>query len=183
MFLFSFQFLGFDFFKKCLSEYSLLATLCWIQVHSKLNQSYTHSVQLSPSGGSDSAPHGLQHARPPCPSPTPRVYSDSNPSSLWCHPTISPSVIPSPAFNLSQHQGLFKWIGSLHQVAKVHMYPYTLDIVGLHYRIYFRCQTQWFDIFVDCNPFRGIVKYWLYSLCGTIYSCSLFILYMGVCIS
>ena len=39
-------------------------------------------------------PHGLQHARPPCPSPTPRVYSNSCPLSGWCHPTISSSVIP-----------------------------------------------------------------------------------------
>ena len=39
-------------------------------------------------------PHGLQHARPPCPSPTPRVHSDSHPSSQWCHPGISSSVIP-----------------------------------------------------------------------------------------
>ena len=39
-------------------------------------------------------PHGLQHARPPCPSPTPGVYSNSCPSSWWCHPTISSSVIP-----------------------------------------------------------------------------------------
>ena len=40
-------------------------------------------------------PHGLQHARPPCPSPTPRVYSNSCPLSRWCHPTILPSVFPS----------------------------------------------------------------------------------------
>ena len=38
--------------------------------------------------------HGLQHTRPPCPSPTPRVYSNSCPLSRWCHPTISSSVIP-----------------------------------------------------------------------------------------
>ena len=38
-------------------------------------------------------PHGLQHARPPCPSPTPGVYPDSCPLSWWCHPTISSSVI------------------------------------------------------------------------------------------
>ena len=38
--------------------------------------------------------HGLQHARPPCPSPTPRVYSDSHPLSQWCHPAISSSVVP-----------------------------------------------------------------------------------------
>ena len=39
-------------------------------------------------------PHGLQHARLPCPSPTSRVYSHSSPSSQWCHPTISSSVVP-----------------------------------------------------------------------------------------
>ena len=39
-------------------------------------------------------PHGLQHARPPCPSPTPGACSNSSPSSGWCHPTISSSVVP-----------------------------------------------------------------------------------------
>ena len=53
------------------------------------------SVQFSRSVMSDSLqPHGLQHARLPCPSPTPRVYSNSCPSSQWYHPTISSSVIP-----------------------------------------------------------------------------------------
>ena len=53
------------------------------------------SVQFSCSVVSDSLwSHGLQHARPPCPSPTPRVYSNSCPSSRWCHPAILSSVIP-----------------------------------------------------------------------------------------
>ena len=43
-------------------------------------------------------PQGLQHARPPCPSPTPRVYPNSCPLSRWCHPTISSSVIPFSSF-------------------------------------------------------------------------------------
>ena len=56
-------------------------------------------------------PHESQHARPPCPSPTPRVHSDSRPLSQWCHPTISSSVVPfscpqsfpaSGAFQMSQ---------------------------------------------------------------------------------
>ena len=56
----------------------------------------------------------------PCPSPTPRVHPIPCPLSWWCHPTISSSVIASPrALNLSQHQGLFKWVSSSHQVAKV----------------------------------------------------------------
>ena len=54
------------------------------------------SVQFSPSVVSDSLqPHESQHARPPCPSPTPGVYSNSCPWSQWCHPAISSSVIPS----------------------------------------------------------------------------------------
>ena len=53
------------------------------------------SVQLSHSVVSDSLrPHESQYARPPCPSPTPGVHSDSRPSILWCHPAISSSVIP-----------------------------------------------------------------------------------------
>ena len=53
------------------------------------------SVQFSHSVVSHSLrPHGLKHARPLCPSPTPRVYSNSCPSSWWCHPTISSSAIP-----------------------------------------------------------------------------------------
>ena len=75
------------------------------------------SVQFSRSVVSDSLrPHESQHARPPCPSPTPRVHSDSRPSSQWCHLAISSSVIPfsscpqslpaSESFPMSQ---LFTW--------------------------------------------------------------------------
>ena len=52
-------------------------------------------------------PRGLQHARPPCPSPTPRDYSNSYPLSQWCHPTISSSVIP-----FSSHLQYFPALGS-----------------------------------------------------------------------
>ena len=56
---------------------------------------YIISVQFSRLVVSDSLwPHGLQHTRPPCPSPPPTVYSNSCPSSWWFHPTISSSVIP-----------------------------------------------------------------------------------------
>ena len=77
------------------------------------------SVQFSNSVVSDSLwPHESQHAKPPCPSPTPRVHSNSCPSSQWCHPAISFSVIPfsscpqslpaSGYFPISQ---LFTWGG------------------------------------------------------------------------
>ena len=79
------------------------------------------SVQSSCSVVSDSLwPHESQDTRPPCPSPTPGVYSNSCPSSRWCHPAISPLSSPSPpAPHLSQHQGLLQWVNSLHDVAKV----------------------------------------------------------------
>ena len=56
---------------------------------------FHHLSQFNRSVMSDSfRPHGLQHARPTCPSPNPRVYSNSCPWSQWCHPTISSSVVP-----------------------------------------------------------------------------------------
>ena len=75
------------------------------------------SDQFSHSVMSDSLrPHESQHTRPPCPSSTPRIYSNSCPSSWWCHPTISSSVVPfsscpqslpaSGSFPMSQ---LFAW--------------------------------------------------------------------------
>ena len=80
--------------------------------------SYTIS-QFSHSVVSDSLwPHESQHARPPCPSPTPGVHSDSRPSSQWCHPTMLSSVVPfssgpqslpaSESYPMSQ---LFTWGG------------------------------------------------------------------------
>ena len=67
---------------------------------------FYHSVQFSSVAKvvSDSLrPHELPHARPPCPSPTPRVYSNSCPVSWWCHPTISSSVMPF-SFHLQSFQ-------------------------------------------------------------------------------
>ena len=86
---------------------------------SDLNYQLPSSVQFSHSVVSDSFwPHESQHARPPCPSPTPGSHSDTCPSSQWCHPAISSSVIPfsscpqslpaSEAFPMSQ---LFTWGG------------------------------------------------------------------------
>ena len=52
-------------------------------------------------------PHGLQHARPSCPSPTPRGYSNSCPSCQWCHPTISSSVVPFSGLRCFPASGSF----------------------------------------------------------------------------
>ena len=53
-----------------------------------------HLFQFSSVVSNSLQPHASQHARPPCPSPTPRVHSNSHPSSQWCHPAISCSVVP-----------------------------------------------------------------------------------------
>ena len=84
-----------------------------------------NSVQFSHSVVSDSLqPHESQHARPPCPSPTPGVYSNSCPSSRWCHPAISSFVVPfssypqslaaSGSFPMSQ---FFTWGGHSSRVS------------------------------------------------------------------
>ena len=91
-------------------------------------------------------PPGLHHIRLPCPSPTLWAYSDSYLLSWWCHPTILYSVVLShPAFDLSQHQGLFQFVSSLHQVAKVwelQLQPQSSnDYSGL---IFF--MIDWFDL-------------------------------------
>ena len=79
------------------------------------------SVQFSCSVVSNSLrPHESQHARPACPSSSPGVHSNSHPSSCsliqTSHPRSSPFL---PAPNTSQHQSLFQWVNSLHEVAKV----------------------------------------------------------------
>ena len=86
---------------------------------------YFSPVQFSRSVVTDSLrPHESQHARPPCPSPTPGVHSDSRPLSQWCHPAISLSVVPfsscpqslpaSESFPMSQ---LFAWGGQSTRVS------------------------------------------------------------------
>ena len=113
----------------CLSLYIIIeGTDCLVNtnIFIQLNYcSYTDktfqfsSVHFSHSVVSDSLqPHESQHTRPPCPSPTPGVHSNSCPSSRWCHPAISSSVVPfsscpqsfpaSESFPISQ---LFAWGG------------------------------------------------------------------------
>ena len=72
---------------------------CWVASVQFSHPEMSHSLW----------PHELQHARPPCPSSTPRVYSNSCPLSQWCHPTISSSVVPfSSSFQSFPASGSFK---------------------------------------------------------------------------
>ena len=103
-----------------ISAYKLLFHLpnIFLYISSHVNVQFS-SVQFSRSVVSNSLwPHESQHARPPCPSPTPGVHPDSHPSSQWCHPAISSSTVPfsscppslpaSESFPISQ---LFTWGG------------------------------------------------------------------------
>ena len=108
------------------SSHSTISVYCLVHGRTTFYIQENSSVQFSLSVVSNSLrPHELQQARPPSPSPTPRVYPNSCSLSWWHHPTISSSVICfSPALNLSEyfemsHQGLFKWVKTLIQVAKV----------------------------------------------------------------
>ena len=92
---------------RCVCVFVHSAAKCIISCHLQLiwRQSY---LQFSCSAGFDSLwPHGLQHTRPSCPSPTPRDCSNSCPLSQWCHPTISSSVTP-----FSSHPQFFPAWGS-----------------------------------------------------------------------
>ena len=110
-------------------------------------------VQFSHSVMSDSLwLHGLQHAMLPCPSPTPRAYSNSCPSSWWCHPTISSSVVPFSRFNLPQHQKKLQWVSSSHHMAKV--LEFQLQHSGL---ISFR--MDWLDLLAVQGTLKSLLQH------------------------
>ena len=103
-----------------LAPLTLLLAVLWTHgAHSYLRVELTKFSSV-PQSCPTLQSHGPQHTRPPCPSPTPRVYSNSCLLSQWYHLTISSSVIPF-SFHLQSFlaSGLFKWVSSSHQVAKV----------------------------------------------------------------
>ena len=89
--------------------------------------------------------HGLQHTRPPCPSPSPGVCSSSCPLNEWCRPTISSSVALFSCLSLSQHQSPFQWISSLHQVAKDWSFSFSSSPSGEHSGL-ISFRIDWFDL-------------------------------------
>ena len=140
-------------------------SLSWIQVLPSLQTFFkcTQSLQIQFSRSvlsSSLRPHGLQHARPPCPSPTPGVYSNSCPLSLWCHPTISSSVVPFssppqsfPASESFPMSHLFAWgrqsigVSGLESVLPV-------NISGL---ISFR--IDWFDLLAIQGTLKSLLQH------------------------
>ena len=93
----------------------------WYTFREGMHNVTTHFSSVQHSVMSDSLwPHGLQHTRPSCQSPTPWACSNSCLLSQWCHPAISSSVVPfSSCCQSFPASRLLKWVSSLHQVTKV----------------------------------------------------------------
>ena len=145
---------------QCCVIFGQLSSLILESLFMNILEHINHLSQFSHSVVSDSLrPHGLQHTRLPCPSSTAGACWDSCLSSRDAiqpsHPLLSPSP---PAFNLSQHQGLFQWLISLHQVAKVlgfQLHHQSLsEYSGL---ISFR--TDWLELFVVQGNLKSLLQH------------------------
>ena len=103
--------------------------------------------------------HGLQHARPPCPSPTPRVHSNSCPLSRWCHPTISSSVVPfSSHFQSFPASGFFfQWVNSSHQVAKVLSFSFNISPPNEHSGL-ISFRMDWLDLLAVQRTLKSLLQ-------------------------
>ena len=104
-------------------------------------------------------PHGLQYARPPCPSPTPRACSNSCPSSWWCHPTISSSVIPfSFCLQSFPASGSFQ-MGQLFTSDDKH-WSFSFSISPSNeYSGLISLKVDWFDLFVVQGTLRSLLQH------------------------
>ena len=117
-------------------------------------------------------PHGLQHARPPCPSPTSGVCSNSvhwvDDAFQPSHPLLSPS---SSTFNLSQHQGLFQWVSFSHQVARVLEFQLQHPFFQWIFRTDF-FRIYWFDLLAGQGTLKSLLQH--RSSKASILQCSAF---------
>ena len=118
------------------------------------------SVHFSHSVMSNSLrPHRLQHARPPCPSPTPGVYSDSCPSHLWCHPITSSSVIPfSSRLQSFPASGSFQMSQFFAQVAKILEY----QLQHQSFQLIFRTDSfriDWLDLLAVQGTLKSLLQH------------------------
>ena len=120
-------------------------------------------------------PHGLQHARPPCPSPTPRVYSNSYPLSQWCNPTISSSVVPFsfllspsifPSVRVFSNESVLPIRWPEYWTFSFNISP-SSEYLGL---ISFR--TDWLDLLAVQGTLKGLLQH--HSSKASILRCSAF---------
>ena len=105
------------------------------------------------------ATHGLQHTRPPCPSPAPGVYSNSCPLSQWCHPTISLSVIPFSCLQSFPASGSFLmsqlFVSGVH---KCWSFSFSISLSNEYSGfIYFR--IDWFDLLAVQRTLKSLLQH------------------------
>ena len=115
-------------------------------------------VQFSYSVLSDSLqPHGLQHARPPCPLPTPRVYSNSSPLSQQCHPTISSSVISfSSCFSIFPSISVFSTESVLHiRWPKYWSFTFSISLSN-EYSALISFRMDWLDFLANQRTLKSL---------------------------
>ena len=117
--------------------------------------------------------HELQHARPPCPSPTPGVHSDSCPSTQWCHPAISSSVVPfsscpqiPPSIRVFSNESTLRMRWPKYWSFSFSIIPYK-EFPGL---ISFR--MDWFDLLADQGTLKSLLQH--HTLKASILPCSAF---------
>ena len=104
-------------------------------------------------------PYRLQHARLPCPSLSPGVCSDSCSLSPWCHPTISSFVVPlSSSLNLSQHWGLFQWVGSSCQWPKNWSFSFSISPSN-EYSGLISFRINWFDLLAVQGTLKTLLQH------------------------
>ena len=115
-------------------------------------------------------PHGLQRTRPPCPLPTPRVYSNSCSLSWWCHPTISSSVIAfSSCLQSFPASGSFQMSQLFSQVAKVLEFQFNNSHSNEHSEL-ISFRMDWLDLLAVQGALKSLLQH--HSLKASIFWCS-----------
>ena len=112
-------------------------------------------------------PHELQHARPPCPSTTLGVYSDSRTLSQWCHSAISSSIVPFS----SQHQSLLQWVNSSPEVAKYWSFSFSISLSKEHPGL-ISFRMDWWDLLAVLGTLKSLLQH--HSSEASILPCSAF---------
>ena len=118
-------------------------------------------------------PHKLQHARPPCPSPTPRVYPNSCPLSRWCHPTISSSVFPfsswSQSFPASGSFQMSQFLASGGQSIGLSASTSVLPMITQDWSPFLLCLNKHWSCFLDgeeSQPVSVSCRWWCQAAGG-----------------
>ena len=138
-------------------QYVLFHILTFLTVRNHFH--YSQSVQFSLSVVSDSLrPHGLHHARPPCPSPSPGAYPNSCPSSQWCHPTISSRIIPFSCLQSCPASRFFQWVSSLHRWPKYWRFSLSIS-PSSEYSGLISFRMDWFDFLAVQGPLKSLLQH------------------------